>query len=50
MPPTNGPGFCKYVASKGAAVLFDAKAAAKMPTGGLEKRAEGLGEFSELLK
>lgn len=27
MPPTNGPGFCKYVAGVGANVLFDPKAA-----------------------
>ena len=27
MPPTNGPGFCKYVAAAGANALFDQKAA-----------------------
>ena len=27
MPPTNGPGFCKYVAGVGANVLFNPKAA-----------------------
>lgn len=45
MPPTSGPGFCKYVASKGAAVLFDANAAAKMPTGGFERAAGRLLSF-----
>jgi len=30
MPPTNGPGFCKYVSARGANVLFDGKAAASM--------------------
>jgi len=30
MPPTNGPGFCKYVSARGANVLFDGKAAAAM--------------------
>ena len=43
MPPTNGAGFCKYIASRGAAVLFDEKAAAKMPPGS-EKR-EGAGQY-----
>ena len=32
MPPTNGPGFCKYVAGVGANVLFDPKAAEALKT------------------
>ena len=50
MPPTNGPGFCKYVAGVGANVLFDPKAAEALKTSaktqGLASTEDASGKFT----
>ena len=48
MPPTNGAGFCKYVAERGAAMLFDPAAAGGRSVAAKSEQASSSGVVAEV--